>query len=109
VRKEIHDLLPDDLQGVAQKLITAALFLFATDGESWPGMHGWTRKYLGALPYIAGPISEDMLHDLFVEIGENRLLRENIFIARAKALNDEEMLALDAVLRLPDYNLDRHP
>ena len=96
VKKEVNDLLPGDSQGVAQKLITAALYLFATDGESWPGMHGWTRKYLGALPYTSGPVSEDMLHDLFVEIGERRSLRENVFVARAKALNDEEMLALDS-------------
>ena len=96
VRAEVEARFPGDEIGFAKKIITAAMYLFATDGDSWPGMQGWTRKYLGSLPYVWGLISEDMLHDMFVEIGENKELRESIFIARAKALHEEEMLALDS-------------
>lgn len=96
VKKEIESLFQSDEQGFAKKIITSAMYLFATDGDSWPGMQGWTRKYLGALPYTWGPISEDMLHDMFVELGERKDIREKIFIARANALHDEEMLALDS-------------
>ena len=96
VKKELETILQDDHPGLANKILTSALYLFATDGDSWPGIQGWTRKYLGALPYVFGPISQDMLHDMFIEIGENQQLRENIFISRAKTLENEEMLALDS-------------
>ena len=82
-------------RGTWEKLLTAAWYCFATDGDTWPGMVQWTTKYVHNLPY-ATAISEDMYHDLFVKIGADESARQRIFLERAKLLETEHLLALDS-------------
>lgn len=82
-------------RGVQEKLLTCAWYCFASDGDTWPGIVPWTTKYRGSLPY-ATAISEDMCHDLFVEIGRDETAKQKIFLDRAKPLRSERLLALDS-------------
>lgn len=50
----------------AQKIISLARYLLATNGQSLPGIQSW--QYNHPLPYEDG-ISEDVYHNLFVQIG----------------------------------------
>lgn len=49
-------------KGTAQKIISLARYLLATDGQSLPGITSW--QYSHPLPYDEG-ISESIYHDLF--------------------------------------------
>ena len=82
-------------RGIQEKLLTCAWYCFANDGDTWPGIVPWSTKYIGSLPY-ATAISEDMCHDLFVEIGKDETAKQKIFLERAKTLENDRLLALDS-------------
>lgn len=95
IEEEIKQAIPDN-SGMAKKVQTAAMYLFASDGDSWPGLFNWTHKYLQDLPYNYNPISEDMAHEMFEFLGEHPEIKERIFLKRAGELAEEELLALDS-------------
>ena len=68
--------------GTAQKIISIARYLLATNGQSLPGILTW--QFNNPLPYEAG-ISEDVYHDLFVQIGRDESLQQNFFANRCVA------------------------
>ena len=55
--------------GILQKILTCAWYDFASDGDTWPGITNWSTKYQGLLPYSHGPITKNIYHNLFAEIG----------------------------------------
>lgn len=91
----LHSALPQE-QGLAGKILTCVWYNFATDGDTWPGITNWTTKYQGLAPYTHGPISRDMYHDLFVELGRREDIRFQLFRKLGEYLTDESMLALDS-------------
>ena len=95
VKNELDKVLDEDI-GTRDKILTCAMYLLANDGESWAGMHTWTRDHLEFLPYIHGPITKDVAHDLVDYLGNHPEIKTKVFVERAKDLDDDELLALDS-------------
>ena len=79
--------------GTAQKIISLARYLLATDGQSLPGIATW--QYNHPLPYSEG-ISEDVYHRLFKEVGLDESLQQNFFKSRCDVLNGCAGIAYDS-------------
>jgi transposase len=79
--------------GTAQKIISIARYLLATNGQSLPGILTWQFNH--PLPYEDG-ISEDIYHDLFVQVGRNESLQQNFFANRCARIKDRAVLAYDS-------------
>lgn len=79
--------------GTAQKIISLARYLLATNGQSLPGIQTW--QYNHPLPYEDG-ISEDIYHNLFVQVGLDESLQQNFFRKRCESLSATDALAYDS-------------
>ena len=79
--------------GTAQKIISLARYLLATNGQSLPGIQSW--QYNHPLPYEDG-ISEDVYHNLFVQIGYDERLQQSFFCKRCASLSPGDALAYDS-------------
>ncbi len=79
--------------GTAQKIISLARYLLATNGQSLPGIQSW--QYNHPLPYEDG-ISEDVYHNLFVQIGWDESLQQKFFCKRCESLPAGDALAYDS-------------
>ena len=79
--------------GRAQKIISLARYLLATNGQTLPGIQTWQFNH--PLPYRFG-ISEDIYHALFVDIGLDETLQQNFFQERCSMLDDHAAIAYDS-------------
>ena len=79
--------------GTAQKILSLARYLLATNGQSLPGIQAW--QYNHPLPYEDG-ITEDVYHDLFVQIGLDETLQQKFFQKRCESLPKGDALAYDS-------------
>lgn len=79
--------------GTAQKIISLARYLLATNGQSLPGIESW--QYNHPLPYEDG-MSEDIYHNLFVQIGHDEALQQRFFCKRCELLPAGDALAYDS-------------
>ena len=79
--------------GTAQKVISLARYLLATNGQTLPGIQTWQFNH--PLPYRFG-ISEDVYHDLFVSIGLDESLQQNFFRQRCELLGEHDAVAYDS-------------
>ncbi len=79
--------------GTAQKILSLARYLLATNGHTLPGITTW--QYTHPLPYEDG-ISEDTYHELFGQIGRDEALMQNFFAARLESLDGKALLAYDS-------------
>lgn len=79
--------------GTAQKIISLARYLLATDGQSLPGILTW--QYNHPLPYTQG-LSETIYHNLFVQIGRDETLQQSFFKSRCEGLGKMSALAYDS-------------
>jgi transposase len=79
--------------GTAQKIISIARYLLATNGQSLPGILTWQFNH--PLPYEDG-ISEDVYHDLFVQVGRDESLQQNFFANRCASIKGRAVLAYDS-------------
>lgn len=79
--------------GTAQKIISLARYLLATNGQSLPGILTW--QYNHPLPYTEG-ITEDIYHDLFSSIGLDETLQQSFFSSRCQLLSPTDALAYDS-------------
>lgn len=79
--------------GTAQKIISLARYLLATNGQSLPGILTW--QYNHPVPYEDG-ITEDVYHNLFVQIGLDESLQQNFFKHRCELLSASDALAYDS-------------
>lgn len=77
----------------AQKVISLARYLLATNGQSLPGILTW--QYNHPLPYEDG-ITEDVYHNLFVQLGTDESLQQSFFRHRCAALSANDALAYDS-------------
>ena len=80
-------------KGTAQKIISLARYLLATDGQSLPGITSW--QYSHPLPYDEG-LSESIYHDLFTDVGRNESLMQSFFASRIEKAGDTAPLAYDS-------------
>ena len=80
-------------KGTAQKIISLARYLFATDGKSLPGITSW--QYSHPLPYDEG-LSESIYHALFADVGRNESLMQSFFASRLEKAGDTALLAYDS-------------
>ena len=80
-------------RGTAQKIISLARYLLATNGQSLPGILTW--QYNHPLPYEDG-LSEDIYHNLFVQLGFDEELQQSFFQKRCETLSSEDALAYDS-------------
>ena len=80
-------------KGTAQKIISLARYLFATDGKSHPGITSW--QYSHPLPYDEG-LSESIYHALFADVGRNESLMQSFFASRLEKAGDTALLAYDS-------------
>ena len=95
IENDLSAALPGE-EGIAQKLLTCAWFLFSTDGDSMPKIRSWSKKYEGLLPYRHGIITKDIYHNLFHELGHREEIKQAIFRERSKSLGEGAVLALDS-------------
>lgn len=79
--------------GTAQKIISVARYLLATNGQSLPGIATW--QYNHPLPYTEG-ISEEVYHRLFKEVGLDESLQQSFFKSRCDMLNGGAGIAYDS-------------
>ena len=79
--------------GTAQKILSLARYLLASNGQSLPGITTW--QFTHPLPYEDG-ISEDIYHDLFEKIGRDEQLQQNFFASRVAGIKDKAVLAYDS-------------
>ncbi len=80
-------------QGTAQKILSLARYLLATNGQSFPGITTW--QFTHPLPYEDG-LSEDTYHNLFETVGRDESLMQNFFASRLASLNNKALLAYDS-------------
>ena len=80
-------------QGTAQKILSLARYLLATNGQSLPGITTW--QFTHPLPYGEG-LSEDTYHDLFETVGRDETLMQSFFAARLSSLGSRAVLAYDS-------------
>lgn len=79
--------------GTAQKILSLARYLLATNGQTLPGITAW--QYMHPLPYEDG-ISEDTYHELFGKVGWDETLMQNFFAFRLEGLGSKALLAYDS-------------
>jgi hypothetical protein len=79
--------------GTAEKIISLARYLLATNGQSLPGILTW--QYNHPLPYAEG-ISEDIYHNLFRSVGFDETLQQNFFLSRCDGLSSGVAIAYDS-------------
>ena len=79
--------------GTAQKIISIARYLLASNGQSLPGILTWQFNH--PLPYEEG-ISEDIYHDLFMQIGRDESLQQSFFANRCASIRERPVLAYDS-------------
>ena len=79
--------------GTAQKAISIARYLLATNGQSLPGILTWQFNH--PLPYEDG-ISEFIYHELFARIGRDEALQQNFFASRCATIKERAVLAYDS-------------
>ena len=80
-------------QGTAQKILSLARYLLATNGQSFPGITTW--QFTHPLPYEEG-LSEDIYHSLFETVGRDESLMQSFFALRLAHLNKNALLAYDS-------------
>lgn len=80
-------------KGTAQKILSLARYLLATNGQSLPGIAVW--QYTHPLPYEEG-LSEDIYHKLFEMVGRDESMMQNFFASRLAAAGDSVLLAYDS-------------
>ena len=79
--------------GTAQKIISIARYLLASNWQSLPGILTWQFNH--PLPYEDG-ISEGIYHDLFAQAGRDESLQQGFFASRCAAIKDRAVLAYDS-------------
>lgn len=77
----------------AQKIISIARYLLASNGQTLPGILTWQFNH--TLPYENG-ITEDIYHDLFVKVGRDEALHQSFFANRCATIKDRAILAYDS-------------
>ena len=80
-------------QGSAQKILSLARYLLATNGQSFPGIMSW--QFMHPIPYEDG-MSEDIYHDLFETVGRDESLIQSFFASRLASLEGSALLAYDS-------------
>lgn len=90
--------ITDDLElccdiGTAQKLETIAQFWLSNQGDRLRRIEKW--QILHETPYC-GELTKSILHNLFVDIGNDASLRQGYFKARANRCDPKSALALDS-------------
>ena len=80
-------------QGTAQKILSLARYLLATNGQSFPGITTW--QFTHPIPYEDG-LSEDVYHDLFETVGRDESLIQSFFSMRLAHLDEKVLLAYDS-------------
>jgi transposase len=79
--------------GTAQKILSVARFLLATDGHSLPLLGAW--QFSHPLPYEDG-LSEAVYGELFARIGQDESLQQNYFASRCEGIRGKPVLAFDS-------------
>lgn len=79
--------------GTAQKIISIARYLVATNGQTLPGIQTWQLRH--ELPYKEG-LSEDVYGGLFRDVGMNETLQQNFFKRRCELVNETDGIAYDS-------------
>ncbi|MCQ2379768.1 MAG: transposase [Victivallaceae bacterium] len=87
------DVLASFFQGDAEKILSIARYLMATDGNSLPRMESW--QVMHDLPCQYG-ISQDVYGDLFRSIGQNENSVQRYFRCRASVLKTKPAIAFDS-------------
>jgi len=79
--------------GTAQKVLSIARFLLATDGHSLPLINAW--QFSHPLPYEDG-LSEVIYGELFTRVGKDESLQQNFFASRCESIGSRPILAFDS-------------
>lgn len=80
-------------KGTAEKIISIARYLVATDGGPLPSIV--TFQYTHRLPYEDG-LSESIYHDLFARLGRDAALEQSFFQGRCRRLGANPAIAYDS-------------
>ena len=80
-------------RGTAQKILSLARYLLASNGQSLPGIQTWQFNH--PLPYEYG-ITEDIYHDLFANIGTDEEIQQKFFQHRCENIGNNDAIAYDS-------------
>lgn len=80
-------------EGTAQKILSLARYLVASNGQTLPGIV--TFQLTHPLPYEDG-INEDIIHDLLSRVGLDETLQQNFFLSRCAGIHGKATLAYDS-------------
>ena len=80
-------------EGDAQKIISIARYLVATEGQSLTRLENWALNH--PLPYTNG-ITEDIYYKLFSSLGINEKAQQQYFQLRSQQLNRSSLIAYDS-------------
>jgi len=79
--------------GTAQKVISIARYLLASNGQTLPGILAWQFNH--PLPYEDG-ISECIYGELFAQVGRDESLQQNFFANRCASIKERAVLGYDS-------------
>ena len=99
---DVRAAFPDG--GAADKMLTIARYWLATGGQTLPRLATWQAMH--PTPY-AYTMSEDVVSDLFKDIGMNEDGIQRYFQARAKRLGDSPTIAYDSTT-VSTYSGNQH-
>ena len=87
-------------KGTAQKIISLARYIVATNGQPLPLIDVFQATH--QLPYEDG-LSESIYHDLFLRVGRDAGLEQKFFLGRCEALGTHPAIAYDSTT-VPTYS-----
>jgi transposase len=80
-------------RGTAQKVLSIARYLLASNGQTLPGIQAWQFNH--PLPYEDG-LSEGIYGELFKQVGRDESLQQNFFANRCASIKERAVLAYDS-------------
>lgn len=80
-------------RGTAQKIISLARYIVATNGQPLPLIDVFQATH--PLPYEDG-LTEDIYHELFLQIGREASLEQKFFLGRCRTLGAHPAIAYDS-------------
>ena len=87
-------------RGTAQKIISLARYIVATNGQPLPLIDVFQATH--PLPYEEG-LSENICHELFLMIGRDAALEQRFFLGRCESLGTNPAIAYDSTT-VPTYS-----
>lgn len=92
IDEDLKRSMAEDGKGMADKILSLARYWVGTEGDTLVHIKYWQLSH--PLPYPG--MSEDIYHDLFVELGHRADISHKFFKRRAARLENPDCIAIDS-------------